>query len=414
MKIRHLRTKLVLVGLPILLLGALAVYAASNMFILPGFQKIENDSAIKNANRAVDALSYRITQLDQKTSDWSNWDDTYAFVNDHNKRYITDNLTDDSLTNLGINYMLFYNASNQLVEMKHVQSDSSNQQSLALDQAMKEIFRPDSPLLRYTTNSDGHKGIVDTPEGIVMIVSRPILTSMATGPSRGSIVLAESLDAPAQQELADQTQLKLTFLSASDASVTKSVPAYPSIKSKGNQWVSLLSDTQAQAFAIIPDIYGKPSLSVRVDLARTISQQGRNSMRDFMLAAFLIGLFIIIAMSLLLNRLVVDRILGLSSQLTDLKDVQDSLRAVTVRGSDELASLGIVINGLLVRLHNTQDLEQTNLTLEQKVTERTKELDGQLDQMKRTNDIMIDRELRMKELKQQNAKLREQLGDDLP
>ena len=135
-------------------------------------------------------------------------------------------------------------------------------------------------------------------------------------------------------------------------------------------------------------------------------------MRTFLLASLLVGLMIIIVTSSILNRLIVNRLLRLSSQLLELKDVQDTTEAVAVTGNDELTSLGSDINDLLARLHNTYDLRQTNSTLEQQVTERTKALDDQLDQMKRTNGLMIDRELRMKELKQQNAKLRARLGDN--
>jgi len=414
MKIRHLRTKIVLIGIPLLLLGFASLYAASNVFLLPGFQKIENNEAINNVNRAVDELNSRVSQLDQKASDWSNWDDSYQFVKDHNKAYIDSNLQNESLAILGIDYMLFFNSSNQLVEMKHIQLDSSDLPSLPLDQGMKDIFGPTSPLLQHSTITDAHKGVVNTPEGIIMIASRPILTSEVTGPSRGTLVFAQYLDASDEQVLANLTHLKLTYLPSNSLAVTKSVPVYPSKTAKGTQWVSLLSDTQARAFASIPDIYGKPSLAVQVDLGRSISQQGHNSMQTFLLASFLVGLLIIIVTSSVLNRLIVNRLLRLSSQLQELKDVQDSTKAVTVSGNDEIASLGSDINSLLARLHNTYDLKQTNTTLEQQVNERTKELDDQLDQMKRTNSLMVDRELRMKELKQQNAKLRSQLGDDSP
>ena len=88
-------------------------------------------------------LIARVSQLDQKASDWSNWDDTYAFVKDHNKKYVDSNLQNESLANLGIDYMLFFNSSNQLVEMKHIQLDSSDLPSLPLDQGMKDLFRAD-------------------------------------------------------------------------------------------------------------------------------------------------------------------------------------------------------------------------------------------------------------------------------
>ncbi len=412
MKIRHLRTKIVLIGIPLLLLSFASLYATSNVFLLPGFQKIENEAAINNVNRAVDALDSRVSQLDQKASDWSNWDDTYAFVKDHNKKYVDSNLQNESLANLGVDYMLFFDSSNQLVAMKHVQIDSPDLPSLPLDQGMKDLFGPTSPLLQHSTITDVHKGVVNTPEGIIMITSRPILTSQATGPSRGTLVFAQYIDAHDEQTLASLTHLKLTYLPSNNWAVTKSVPVYPSKTSKGTQWVSLLSDTRARAFANIPDIYGKPSLAVQVDLGRSISQQGRNSMRAFLLTSFSVGLLIIIITASILNRLIVKRLLSLSSHLKELKDVQDSTKVVAVSGNDEIAGLGSDINDLLARLHNTYDLKQTNSTLEQQVTERTKALDDQLDQMKRTNGLMIDRELRMKDLKQQNAKLRTRLGDD--
>jgi len=181
-------------------------------FYCPVFRKSRTRKPSRDANRAVDALNSRIIQLDQKTSDWSNWDDTYRFVKDHNKAYIASNLQNESLANLGIDYMLFFNSNNQLVEMKHVQIDSPDLPSLPLDQGMKDLFGPTSPLLQHSTIIDVHNGVVNIPEGIIMIASRPILTSQVTGPSRGTLVFAQYLNASAQRELADLTHLKLTYL----------------------------------------------------------------------------------------------------------------------------------------------------------------------------------------------------------
>jgi len=384
----------------------------SSFLIIPGFQKIENDSSIEAANRAVDAINNRVSQLNLKASDWANWDDTYDFMKDHNKKYISSNLQNQTLANLGIDYMMFFDTNNKMLDMKHVNIDSPDLPSLPLEQGVKDLFGQDSLLLKHSSLTDDHAGIIDTPQGIIMITSRPILTSNVEGPSRGTLVFAQYLDASVQQELADLTHLKLTYLPANDSVVTKSVPAYTTHTSRGTQWVSQLSDTRARAYASILDIYGKPSIATQVDLARTISQQGVSSMNTSRLFTLLAGLLIVITTAILLNWLIVSRIIDLSRRVAGLKDVQDSSQTVVVSGNDELSCLGAAINDLLVRLHNTYDLRQANTTLEEKVTARTKELDDQLEQMKRTNDLMIDRELKMKELKQQNAKLRAENGDD--
>jgi len=412
MKIRHLRFKVMSASIPMLVVAAVAMNIALNLFVLPGFQKIENESAIRNVGRAVDALNNSVDQLALKASDWGSWDDTYNFAVDHNKQYIKANLDNEALSNLQIDYMLFFNAKDQLIEMKHIDITAPNPVSLPLDQGVKDLFRPGSPLLQHSTIDDVHKGVIQIPEGIILLVSRPILNTQGEGPSHGSIVFGRYLDSDDQHKLADLTHLDLTYLAASDASVVKPASDYPSKTVKAKEWVSVLSDSQSRAFAIMPDIYGKPNIAVQVNLDRSITQQGRGTMQTFLLVSLLIGFLIIVGTALVLDRWIVRRIISLSNQLLKVEDIHDVSNAVHVSGDDELASLGATINNLLIRLHDVDILRQTNSTLEQEVEERTKELAEQLDQLKRTNDLMIDRELKMKELKQQNAKLRAENGDD--
>lgn len=412
MKISRLRTKIILIGLPVLLVGALAFYVTSSIFIMPGFQDIENQLATKNADRAVDILTERLNQLNQKAATWGNSDETYEFMSNHNQTYIANELGNVTLDHLNIDYMLFFNTSGKLVEMKHVLIDSPSMISLPIGQGIKDLFVPNSPLLQHSSPTDVHKGVLITADGMIELVSRPIITSKGDGPIRGSVVFIKNMDTNVVQEMADITNLKLTFLSASDPSLTKSAPAFPSKTVKGTRWISQPSSMQTQAFTTIPDVFGKPSLAVRVDMPRTVTQEGHSTVRKFLLVSLLVGILLLVTTVLLLNSLIISRVLNLSKQLTNFKSIQDNARAVSVGGNDEITKLAVAINDLLVRLHNTYDLRKTNTSLENRVDKRTKALDDQLDQMKRINGLMVDRELRMKELKQQNAKLRTRLGDD--
>src|SRR5258708_7303225 len=53
----------------------------------------------------------------------------------------------------------------------------------------------------------------------------------------------------------------------------------------------------------------------------------------------------------------------------------------------------------------TQELQKAKETLEQTVAERTKNLEDQLTQVKKMNDVMVDRELKMIALKKQIKQL---------
>lgn len=54
----------------------------------------------------------------------------------------------------------------------------------------------------------------------------------------------------------------------------------------------------------------------------------------------------------------------------------------------------------------TKDLEDAKVECEKQVVERTKELSEKVDELKKLNDLMIGRELKMKELKEEIENLK--------
>ena len=63
------------------------------------FLKLENQYT-QNFIQAADALHNHINSLNTKLNDWSNWDDTYTFIEDKNNEYITSNLGDSVFTQI--------------------------------------------------------------------------------------------------------------------------------------------------------------------------------------------------------------------------------------------------------------------------------------------------------------------------
>lgn len=52
--------------------------------------------------------------------------------------------------------MLFFDTKNQLIQIKHVNLDDPKLPSLPLDREVKDLLRPDSPLLRHATTDDAY------------------------------------------------------------------------------------------------------------------------------------------------------------------------------------------------------------------------------------------------------------------
>jgi len=73
---------------------------------------------------------------------------------------------------------------------------------------------------------------------------------------------------------------------------------------------------------------------------------------------------------------------------------------------DEFTALIIAINIMIDNLEEmVKEITQTQVTLEEKVEDRTKELQEKLEQVSKMNKLMVARELKMVELKKKIKKL---------
>src|SRR4051812_7005251 len=87
--------------------------------LLNGFNKIEDKDVKENTSRATDSLNTKIDEIATKLYDWSQWDDSYAFMKTQNKNFIISNLTDETYTALKINMIIFVDPSGKIVYSKY-------------------------------------------------------------------------------------------------------------------------------------------------------------------------------------------------------------------------------------------------------------------------------------------------------
>src|SRR5215510_6734496 len=69
-----------------------ALYIPLRLIVLGSFLDLEAQNTRTNVARARDALLTAITKVNDSTAGYATWDDTYAFVQDHNTQYLDDNL----------------------------------------------------------------------------------------------------------------------------------------------------------------------------------------------------------------------------------------------------------------------------------------------------------------------------------
>jgi PAS domain S-box-containing protein len=343
---------LIIVGLTAASL-ILILYVTLRTIVLSSFAELEEQHARQNVERALSALSDNLAALDTIVFDWAAWDDTYVFIEDANEDYIQSNLVDETFTGFKLNLMLFVNPSGQTIFGKGF--DLYNEEEASVPESLAEHLADDALLLRHPDTESSVVGIVSLPEGPMLVVSRPILTSEEKGPIRGALVMGRYLDSAESEHLAEITRLSLTLHRFDDSQMPLDFQtARSSLSEEAPILVHPLSAESVAGYALLKDIYGEPSLILRVDMPRDIYAQGQASMLYLLFSLSVVGLVFGVVASLLMDRMVLSRLARLSSDVNSIGASADLSTRVLMTGDDELSSLADTINEMLAALEQAQ------------------------------------------------------------
>jgi PAS domain S-box-containing protein len=349
------------------------VYAVSQKIMLDSISASENEEAQSNAQRFTTNLNIKLQSLNQTGYDWSQWDDTYQFVENNNTAYISSNLMDQTFINLGVNMMLFVSQSRQLMFGKAF--DLENQTDINLqDSELSQVLNNN---LLYTTDpiqSEG--GLILFGGTPMLVISQPILTSAAEGPVRGTLIMGIFLDKSECDSLAKAVGLPIeAFTIGASQTPTDFQLASKCLSPQEPVFAQVTNQTNIAGYVLLQDVSGAPILIARVDSFRTAYLQAETSL-NYLLGAFAaLGVVIFVTISFLLNKVVLSRVSRLTNDVVKIKPNSDQQDYVMVRGNDELSNLGCRINGMLTTIHDSRnELKKYAETLEMKVEERTLEL----------------------------------------
>jgi len=281
-----LRKKTLLICLMLVcLLGVLYVF--SRIVLLRSFAKLEDQDVRQNLDRAMSALSDDLSTLDRTTGDYSSWDQTYSFVQHPNPDYVKSELL--SQTDLRVNVIAIIDSSGRIVVAKAV--DFATGKDVPFPQSLRDNLVPNAPLLQHADTKSKTLGTILLPEGPLLLVSRPILTSADEGPIRGTFITGRWLDKAEIRHLAEISHLSISLSQLDGPRMPSDWPMLQAATSEESLTVVRALDSQhTAAYRVVRDLYGKPALCLRVDMPRRIYQQGQVSLLHFGLLFLTSGL----------------------------------------------------------------------------------------------------------------------------
>ncbi|WAL61903.1 CHASE4 domain-containing protein [Thermocoleostomius sinensis] len=338
-------------------------YVISRTLLTSGYAQLEQQQTDQDVQRVLDALSQEVDNVSRFALDYAKWDETYRFIEDRNQEYIDSTFT-NYIDALQMNAILYVDDSNKVAFS--LGADLAAGKEASVSQALLNQLNPAGALVKHADPQSSTAGIVQLPEGPMLIGSRPIVTSEGEGPIRGSVIMGRYLNDELLQELGRRTKLPNLAIERFDSTQLPSDFQQARQALTGNSddaiVVQALDQQSVAGYALIKDISGNPAFLLRVVEPRDIYAQGQASSNYLILAILVTGSVFSVVILFFLERNVLSRLSYLSSGVTRIGSRGISNERVTLAGNDELSNLATTFNSVLDQLQTYQTSLQENAT----------------------------------------------------
>jgi sensor domain CHASE-containing protein len=324
-------------------------YGVQRLFVLPSFQALEREEAQRNMDRAAQAIQREAQHLAVSATDWATWDDTYQFVQDRNEVYREANLNLEALKSLKVDVLNLVDATGQIVWGKTY--DLQAEAEIALPELPSDRWPADHPLVALAEIDSEATGLLLTARGPLLVAARPVVTTNREGPVRGAVILGRFLDSA---EIARQTEVRLSF------SILDGRPLEPeettAVNALGESGGTLIRESAEvdRVYRVLPDLFGKPALLLRVEAPKAITARGQIAIRFALLSLLGAGLLILIVLVIGLRQMVLKPIQRLTQHAVAVGQSGDLTARLTLVRRDELGVLAREFDRMVERLAETR------------------------------------------------------------
>lgn len=345
----NLRTKLLL-GIGIALIVTFALVAAFSVITMEeSYRTIEEKEVITTVQRAQSSLNTDQKNLRSVTRDYAVWTETLLFAQGQNPDWIETNTGNDFFERFGIQGVLVFNTSGELVFSKGYNASLQVNEDLPelLTTEIRDLIDP-SALLE---SDEGSYTILDSTSGPVIVSSHPILADTFEGPAGGSLHYVRRIDDRYLNELSGRAGNTIEILNASRLASDRPLDAaIAGISPKKPVVVIAESPDMVTGYAPLEDLQAPGQYYIKVSEPRTILRSGQATIVTFILSLTGAAVFIIVFVLLFIDRIVLSRLNTIIGSVRKRRDLADSNGTPDDPTTDELALLANEIDPVFERL----------------------------------------------------------------
>jgi sensor domain CHASE-containing protein len=337
LKVMNIRPKvIVLVASLFVILGAAEILVEKRI-VLPSFVALERADAHIAMRRIQFALDLTLDRLALSATDWGNWADTYRFVQDHNRAFVDDNITNVGLRELDVNAMLIVDPDGNFVHAREL--DLKSDQSLGLDLVARKGLPSDFPWRANLRTGTAAKGFVQTNRGILMMAASPVLDGTGRGAARGMVMMGRLLSPAEIRRIGAQAQSELSMSPQRNSRVAERL---------------VEDDEVTHVYRSVDDIYGQPIMTLRVDVPRQVTVRGRAAVTyasAYMIAAAVVVLVLLVV---ILNRVILTPLARVTRHAVAIGAGKDLTTRLDSTSEDEIGVLAREFDRMVERVADSR------------------------------------------------------------
>jgi sensor domain CHASE-containing protein len=328
-----IRSKMILLlALLFALLSALEILIQENV-LMPSFAELEREDAEVSMKRIGYALDMNLEAMASTAADWGNWADAYRFVQDHNAAFVTANITPVALKQLKVNAMLIADMSGRILLSSA--RDLASGALLHIDLADLKALPDDFPWRKNLAEGKPARGLIQTNQGVMMIVASPVLNGSGGGRAMGTVILGRLLTPAQVRSLGAQAQTSLSMLQGGESDAVDRIAE---------------TDEATQVDRSFRDVYGRPVMTLRVEVARKITARGLRAVTYASAYVIVAAIAVLILLVVGLNRVILRPLSRVTRHAVAIGEGTDLTARLNLPGHDEVAQLAREFDRMVARV----------------------------------------------------------------
>jgi two-component system, NtrC family, sensor kinase len=333
----NIRTKMIsLLALLFTVLIALEI-AVQKQVLMPSFAELEREDAETSMRRIGYALDTTLDSLEVTAADWGNWADVYQFVQAPNAVFVNANITPVAMKQLKVNAMLIVDLDGGYVLSSAKSLDTG--EPLDLDLAARKSLPADFPWRQNLRDGKPARGLMRTNRGVMMIAAAPVLDGSGGGQPLGMVLLGRLLTPLQVQMIGAQAQASLAMLPVRTFTGAEEIAE---------------TDTATQVFKTFKDIYGRPLMSLRVEVPRRITERGHGAVTYASLYLIGAAVTVLLLLVVFLNRIVLRPLARVTRHAVAVGEGTDLTGRLNLPGQDEIARLAREFDRMVERVADSR------------------------------------------------------------